>query len=494
MPPIYVPLGKPRPKPWRVMAMAAALLAGTALSGISPGSIALAQPGPVNPPATVAPQAVLPDFSNLVARVKPAVVSITTTLIESTTQGSRLPIPLPFPFNQMVPHGTQGVQEARGSGFIIRRDGLIVTNDHMVKNSSSVSVTLDDGTELKAKVLGTDPRTDIAVLKVDAGKSLPFIQLGNSRDVRPGEWVIAMGNPFGLGGTVTAGIVSAVSRDIGSGPYDQFIQVDAPINQGNSGGPLFTQDGKVIGMNTAIFSPTGGSVGIGFAIPSDMIRTVSSQLVASGHVTRGYVGVGTQQVTGAMAKALQLPVASGALLATVEADSPAAKAGLEPGDVIEAVNGQKIGSPRDLALTVATVAPGDAATFHVLHDGQNRDIQVKVGEQPEEKSAVRAKPEESVSGGQLGVALAPLTPDAREQLEVPDGLEGAVVRNVRAGSPADDAGLRPGDVIVGVGTQKVGSPSEATKAIGSALGGKDHAVALRVLRDGTIAFVGVTAG
>jgi serine protease Do len=488
-----MPLRQSRLKPWRSPALAAVLLGSTLLASNGLIGMAVAQPGPVNPPAAVTPRAVLPDFSNLVAQVKPAVVSITTIISEPRTEGSRPSLPLPFPFHQMVPHGAQGAREARGSGFIIRQDGLIVTNDHMVKNGSSVNVTLDDGTELKATVLGTDPRTDIAVLKIAAGKPLPFIQLGNSRDVRPGEWAIAMGNPFGLGGTVTAGIVSAVSRDIGSGPYDQFIQVDAPINQGNSGGPLFTQDGKVVGMNTAIFSPSGGSVGIGFAIPSDMIRTVSNQLVASGHVTRGYVGVGTQQVTGAMAKALQLPEASGALLATVEAGSPAAKAGLEPGDVIEAVNGQKIASPRDLALTVATVSPGQAAKFHLLRDGQNRDIDVKVGEQPVEKTA-RAKPDEPASGRPLGLALAPLTAEARGQLEVPDGLEGALVRTVRAGSPAEDAGLRPGDIIVGVGSQKVGSPSEATRAIGSALGGKDHAVALRVLRDGTIAFVGVTMG
>jgi len=292
---------------------------------------------------------------------------------------------------------------------------------------------------------------------------------------------------------VTAGIVSAVSRDIGSGPYDQFIQVDAPINQGNSGGPLFTQDGKVIGMNTAIFSPSGGSVGIGFAIPSDMIRTVSNQLAENGHVTRGYVGVGTQPVTGAMAKALHLPETSGALLASVEPGSPAAKAGLEPGDVIQAVNGQKIASPRDLALTVATVAPGGEAQFHILRDGQNRDVDVRVGEQPAEK-AVHAKAEEPSSRGQLGVALAPLNSDAREQLGIPDGQEGAVIRDVRPGSPAEEAGLRAGDVIVGVGNQKVASPSEASKAISAALGSKDRAVALRVLRDGTIAFVGVTVG
>jgi len=473
------------PKPWRRTALGAALLATTALTGL-----AFAQPGAVNPPSQTAPQAVLPDFTGLVTQVKPAVVSITTTI--PAAQGENPRMALPFPFNQMVPRGGQGqgMHQARGSGFIIRDDGLIVTNNHVVKDGSSVSVTLDDGTELKAKVLGTDPRTDIAVLKVDAGHELPFIQLGNSRDVRPGEWVIAMGNPFGLGGSVTAGIVSAVSRDIGSGPYDQFIQVDAPINQGNSGGPLFTQDGKVIGMNTAIFSPTGGSVGIGFAIPSDMIRTVSNQLASSGRVTRGYVGVGTQPVTGPMAKALHLPDHSGALLASVESGSPAAKAGLEPGDVIQSVNEQKVTSPRDLALTVATVAPGQEARFHVLRDGRERDVSVRVGEQPAEKSA-QARPAEPASQSQLGVSLAPLTAEARDQLEVPEGVSGAVIRGVRAGSPAEQAGLRPGDVIVGVGNQKVASPSEVTKAVGSAWG-RDHAVALRILRDGQLAFVGVT--
>ena len=206
---------------------------------------------------------------------------------------------------------------SRGSGFIIAANGTIVTNNHVVKDATKVIVTLDDGTELQAKVLGRDPRTDIAVLKVTADHTLPYIELGQSRDVKPGEWVVAMGNPFGLGGTVTAGIVSAVSRNIGSGPYDQYIQVDAPINRGNSGGPLFTQDGKVIGMNTAIFSPTGGSVGIGFAIPSDLIRTVSAQLAQSGQVTRGFIGVEAQPLTGATAKALHLPENGGALLAGV---------------------------------------------------------------------------------------------------------------------------------------------------------------------------------
>ncbi|MSP03450.1 MAG: PDZ domain-containing protein [Acetobacteraceae bacterium] len=480
-----------RTRPWRRTALAAALLASTALTGFS--FPALAQTGPVNPPAQVTQHAILPDFSELVARVKPAVVSITTTFGATQAEGPRMQ--LPFPFNQMVPKGgpQSGAHHARGSGFIIREDGLIVTNNHVVKDGNAVSVTLDDGTERKATVLGVDPRTDIALLKIEAGKPLPFIQLGNSREVRPGEWVVAMGNPFGLGGTVTAGIVSAVSRDIGSGPYDQFIQIDAPINQGNSGGPLFTQEGKVIGMNTAIFSPTGGSVGIGFAIPSDVIRMVTNQLAATGHVTRGYIGVATQSLTPPMAKALRLPEAVGALLASVESGSPAAKAGLEAGDVIQAVNGQKIATPKDLALTVATVRPGDEARFHIVREGQNRDVSVRVGEQPKEKTA-QGRAEQPVARGQLGLDLAPLTSEAREQLEVPDGLNGAVVRAVRPGSPADEAGLRPGDVIVGVGNQKVGSPSDVTKAIGSALSGKDHAVALRVLRDGAVGFVGVAAG
>jgi serine protease Do len=224
-----------------------------------------------------------------------------------------------------------------------------------------------------------------------------------------------------------------------------------------------------------------------------MIRTVSDQLAATGHVTRGFVGVGTQTVSGAMAKALHLPEASGALLASVASGSPAAKAGLEPGDVVESVNGQKITSPRDLAVTVASVTPGEEAKFQILRDGQDRDIEVKVGEQPPEKTA-HAQPDEPSARGQLGLALGSLTPDVRDQLNVPDGTQGALVRSVRSGSPADEAGLRPGDVIVGVGNQKVSSPSDATKAIAAAITAKSHAVALRVLRDGEVAFVGVTVG
>jgi len=488
--------------PIRKAALVAALLASTSLGGFVLVHAARADDAtPVNPPgAQLLPHA-LPDFSNLVTQVKPAVVSITNKLratpaaFEGDEQDGRMP-QLPFPFNQMVPNGRQQSEhavEARGSGFIISADGTIVTNNHVVKGAKTLSVTLDDGTVLQAKVIGTDPRTDIAVLKVNAPRPLPFIQLGNSRDVKPGEWVVAMGNPFGLGGSVTAGIVSAVSRDIGAGPYDQFIQVDAPINQGNSGGPLFTQDGKVIGMNTAILSPTGGSVGIGFAIPSDMIRTVSAQLEKSGTVTRGYVGVEAQQITASMAQAMHLKENQGALLAGVQPDSPASAAGLQPGDVIESVNGTKISNPRDLALNVANIQPGDSARLSVLHDGQTKDMTVKVGTLPNDQVASRDT-RNGEHHAQIGLALAPLPPEMRDQLDVPDGTKGAVVQGVQPGSPAESAGLQPGDVIVGVGQQKVTSPAEAARAMRTAMSGSDHSFALRVIRNGQPVFVGVTVG
>lgn len=487
-------------RPVHRVALAAALLAGTTLGGVAAGSAwAADQTTPVNPPGTQLQPQTLPDFTALVSKVKPAVVSITTKLRPQAAaedegeQQQEMP-QLPFPFNQMIPNMPQQhpqAVEARGSGFIINANGTIVTNNHVVRGAKSVSVTLDDGTVLPAKIVGADPRTDIAVLKVDAGHPLPYIQLGNSRDVKPGEWVIAMGNPFGLGGTVTAGIVSAVSRDIGDGPYDQFIQVDAPINQGNSGGPLFTQDGKVIGMNTAILSPTGGSVGIGFAIPSDMIRTVAQQLEKTGHVVRGYVGVEAQEITPTTAQAMHLQQHEGALLAGIQPDSPAARAGLQPGDVITQVNNQKVSGPRELAVDIAAVHPGDEAHLTVLRDGQSKDVTVKVAQLPNEETAMNGQNENGGHHAQIGLTLAPLSPDVRNQLDLPDGTQGAVVRNVAPGSPAEAAGLQPGDVIVGVNTQAVKSPAEAARAMRTAMNGSDKALALRVIRNGQPVFVGV---
>jgi serine protease Do len=396
----------------------------------------------------------------------------------------------------MMPHGgmpqQQQAVEARGSGFIINANGTIVTNNHVVKDARSVSVTLSDGTTLPARVVGRDPRTDLAVLKIDAKKPLPYIQLGDSSKVRVGEWVVAMGNPFGLGGTVTAGIVSAKGRDIGEGPYDQFIQIDAPINQGNSGGPLFTQDGKVVGVNSAILSPTGGSIGIGFAIPSNVVKTVAAQLEASGHVTRGYLGLASQPVTEQMAKALHLSDDSGALVASVVPNGPAAKAGVQPGDVVQAINGDKVANPRDLAVDVAAVKPGDTAKLDVLRNGETQTISVAVARMPNEQTADAGNQSGSMPQGKVGVALAPLTPDMRSKLDLPDGTKGAVVAQVQPGSPADAAGIQAGDVIIGVGSHAVTSPEEAVKAIHEATRDKDAALALRVIRDGQAAFVAVT--
>lgn len=484
--------------------LVAALLASTALGGFSVG-FAADTPPPVNPLAATLPAHALPDFSALVTQVKPAVVSITTQFRATpASMETDEPDRTPFPFGRMNPHRPDGSGQhgggqhgggqhggaARGSGFIIGADGTIVTNNHVVKDATKVTVTLDDGTELTAKVVGRDERTDIAVLQVTAGRALPYIELGQSRDVKPGEWVVAMGNPFGLGGTVTAGIVSAVSRDIGSGLYDQFIQVDAPINQGNSGGPLFTQDGKVIGMNTAIFSPTGGSVGIGFAIPSDLIRTVSAQLAKSGEVVRGFIGVEAQALTGATAKALNMPENSGALLAGVTPRGPAATAGLEPGDVIEAVNGQKIANPRELALYIANLAPGQEARLSVLHDGKMRDVGLKVGKLPDARQASSDQPSPP-SGPKIGLALAPLSPDLRAQLDVPEGTTGSVIQSVEPGSPAELAGLRAGDVIVSVDRHEVSSPADTVRAIRGALDSHNQMLAFRILRHGSPAFVGV---
>jgi serine protease Do len=484
---------------------AAMLLAGTALAGYAAGTGAFADPAPATAtdsattsgairPTTS--QNLIPDFANLVAQVTPAVVSIRTELnvSDAADEDSDGPEGIPgFPgFPGMMPHGRpqrSGTAMALGSGYIVDGNGTIVTNNHVVKDAKSVHVTLSDGTELPAKVIGRDDRTDIAVLRVSAGHPLPFLSLGQSNDIRPGQWVVAVGNPFGLGGSVTAGIVSARGRDIGSGPYDSFIQVDAPINRGNSGGPLITQDGKVVGMNTAIYSPSGGSVGIGFAIPSDTIRTVIAALETSGHVTRGYLGVEAQPVTHAMTAALGLKNPGGALVASVQSDSPASKAGLQPGDVIEAVNGDKIADPRALAVSIAAVKPGSSAALDIQRNGEARNVPVEIASLPGD-SANNDSPAEPSSRG-IGLALAPISPDVRDQFDLPAGTRGAVVAEVKPGSAAEQAGLQPGDVVLGVGVKSVSSPEEAVAAIRSATS-SGHSLALRVLRHGNALFVPVT--
>jgi serine protease Do len=513
----------------RGKAFSLALLGATALGGLA-AQRAYAAPDPALDATTAVQKnfVPLPDFTNLVTKVRPAVVSITVHLkVDQTSddvggddnggdngdsQGMAPGMPnIPgfppgFPFGGMQgePQQPQAI-EAKGSGFIIDPSGIVVTNNHVVKDAKDVSVTLSDGDSYPAKIIGTDPKTDLAVIKISAGHPLPYVDLGSSASVMPGEWVVALGNPFGLGGTVTAGIVSALGRDIGDGPYDRFIQIDAPINEGNSGGPLFDQHGQVIGVNTAILTPTGGSVGIGFAIPSDMVKRVVDQLMTGGKVVRGYLGVEAQEITPQMAEAMGLPSVNpnddGALVAAVSPNSPAFRAGLKPGDVITKVNGTPVTNPGDLASDIANVDPGHDTSISFVRNGQNHDISVAVATMPANPDAAfqqngsgngPAAPTPGHAG--LGLTLAPLTPDDRSQLNLPAGATGAVIAEVAPNSPADQAGLQAGDLLVGVGAKDITDPDDAVAAIDAAKKSNAPAVALRIVRQGQALFVGVGLG
>ncbi len=485
------------------------LLAATAF-GLTAGVLVDRAPSLLAPRAeaqAIKPSALpnqLPDFSNLVKQIKPAVVSITSMLKnggEDEEQGGgggdgggqqQMPFPFPFPFGMSPQAPQHRIVEAKGSGFLIKSNGTIITNNHVVADATSVSVQLDDGTQLPAKVIGRDPRTDLAVLKITppGGRTLPYLELGDSEDVEPGQWVIAVGNPFGLGGTVTAGIVSARGRDIGEDSYDSFIQTDAPINRGNSGGPLLTQDGKVVGVNTAILSPSGGSIGIGFAIPSDTVKYVTNQIIATGHVTRGYLGVEAQAVSDAMARALKLPGSGGtdqrgALVASIQDNSPASHSTLKPGDVITSVNNLHVGTPRELAIDIGQVKPGDQATINYVRNGKSESTTVTISKLG---SGSASTPQNA--GHSFGLVLAPLTSDLRQQLGLDEGTKGAVIREVTPGSPADQAGLQAGDLIVGIGDQSVASPGQAANALHAAIAG-NQTIALRILRDGQNLFVAI---
>jgi serine protease Do len=498
-----------RTKNFRPAALMLALLGATALT---------AAPALAADPALDATAAVqahfqpIPDFSSLVKNVKPAVVSIDVHLkLDQTSddsgEGQGLPpgfpqlpgMPPGFPFG-----GGQQQQpvEAKGAGFIIDSSGIVVTNNHVVKDAATVAVTLSNGATYPAKIIGTDPKTDLAVLKISAGRPLPYVELGDSASVVQGEWVVALGNPFGLAGTVTAGIVSALGRDIGDGPYDKFIQIDAPINEGNSGGPLFNQQGQVIGINTAILSPSGGSVGIGFAIPSDMVKRVVTQLRSGGKVVRGYLGVAAQEISPQVAQAMGLPSSDpssdGALVAAVSANSPAFRAGLQPGDVITKVDGQVVTNPQDLATDIANVDPGHDTTIDYVRGGQNHELQVAVTTLPANPDADFQNggnaPNATPGKAGLGLTLAPITPDARAQLNLPDDATGVVITSVKPNSPSDEAGLQPGDLLVGIGNKDVNSVGAAVSAIDEAKKSGAQAVLLRIVRQGQALFVGVGTG
>jgi serine protease Do len=396
------------------------------------------------------------------------------------------------PFGQFGRH--PGTIKALGSGFIVDPSGFVVTNNHVIRNGKDIKVTLQDGTTLDARVVGADPVDDLAVLKVEAGHPLPSVDFGDSGKAQVGDWVVSVGNPFGLGGTVTAGIISASGRDVPSeehSAYVDYLQIDAPINQGNSGGPTFNEDGQVIGINTAIYSPSGGSVGIGFAIPSNIAKPIVLELEKSGKVTRGWLGVQMQPITPDMEDALGLSSTNGVVVADVQQGGPAAKAGLKSGDVIVGYGDQAIKSTHELALAVANTHPGDKVDAKILRDGKPQTISVTIEQLKRDNSVAENGAMEGEKGG-LGLSLAPLDKGARQQLGLADSVSGVVVAGVKPDSPADQTGIRTGDVIVRVDNTKVESPGEAAEAVKRAIKSGKKAVAILINRDGNNIFLAVS--
>jgi serine protease Do len=448
-------------------------------------------------PATPQAARALPDFSTLVDANGPAVVNISVTQIQKTAasgpQFRGLDPNDPFYefFRRFqIPMPDQGGGDSQpvhglGSGFIVSPDGLILTNAHVVKDASEVTVKLTDKREFKAKVVGTDPQTDVAVLRIEA-KDLPVVKLGKSEDVRVGEWVVAIGAPFGFENSVSAGIVSAKARSLPDGTYVPFIQTDVAVNPGNSGGPLFNLKGEVIGINSQIYSRTGGYQGLSFAIPIDLATKVEQQLVKEGKVTRGRIGVTIQEVSQPLADSFGLKKPDGALVSSVEKGSPADKAGLEPGDVVLAINGKNIGRSIDLSSNVADLKPGAKAQLQVWRKGGQRDITVTVGEMKPEKVA-SAKSGEGGGSGRLGVAVRSLTPEEKKQTGITDGV---VVENVNANSAAARAGIEPGDVIVALNSTPVNNAAQ----LKSALEKSGKRAALLVRRDEAKIFVPIDLG
>ena len=443
-------------------------------------------------------------FGDLVEKVKPAVIAVWVKMHESPEMmgfdGNRAPgfepgSPADRFFRQFgLPRGMRPSQPehkfatGEGSGFFITADGYAITNNHVVEKAEQVEIKTDNGKTYTAKVIGTDPKTDLALIKVEGRNDFPFVKLAEQAP-RIGDWVVAVGNPFGLDGSVTAGIVSARGRDIGAGPYDDFIQIDAPVNKGNSGGPSFDVNGNVIGVNTAIFSPSGGSVGIAFAIPADTVKAVVAQLRDKGVVTRGWIGVQIQPVTEEMTEALGLKRPEGALIAEVQANSPAAKADITSGDVITAVNGKPVKDAHELARMIGSMAPQSTAKLTVIHKGKEQSASVTLGELPKERQA-QADPAEQKKADKapLGLTLAPAASIAGA------GAEGVVVAEVRPDGPAAERGVKVGDVILDVGGTRVSTPADVKKALGEARTASKNSVLMRIKSGDATRFVVLPTG
>jgi serine protease Do len=443
-------------------------------------------------------------FADIVEKVKPAVISVRVKVdggSQTTGLGSNdVPPELREFFRRFgmpdMPNSPESMPRGRGhnmitgqgSGFFISADGYAVTNNHVVEKAESVQVTTDDGKSHNAKVIGTDPRTDLALIKVEDGP-FPYVKLSD-KSPRIGDWVLAVGNPFGLGGTVTAGIVSARGRDIGASAYDDFIQIDAPVNKGNSGGPTFDTEGNVIGVNTAIFSPSGGSVGIAFAIPSDTVNSVVAQLKEHGSVTRGWIGIQIQPVTQDIADSLGLKKAEGALVSEPQANSPAQKAGIEAGDVIISVDGKAVKDARDLAKKIGAMAPKASVKLTVLHKGAEKAVTLTLGEMPNSKEA-RAGSEGGDSGADLGKLGLTLAPAARV---AGAGTEGVVVTGVDSNGVAADHGFSTGDVILEIAGKSVSTPADVRDVVAGARTEGKRSVLVRVKKGDNTRFVALPVG
>src|SRR6476620_9166629 len=481
----------------RKLALMASVVTGLAVYGFSPSSFGIIGTGAqaqVNRAVSAVAQPY--GFADLVERVKPSVISVKVTMKEKASAASDKSdddgscSPMERFFRQFggpdgMPYspgrgGRHGEMMGQGSGFLISSDGYAVTNNHVVDGADKVEVTTDAGKTYTAKVIGTDPRTDVALIKVEGGSDFPFAKLSDGK-TRIGDWVLAVGNPFGLGGTVTAGIVSASGRDIGSGPYDDFIQIDAPVNKGNSGGPAFNMQGEVVGVNTAIYSPSGGRVGIAFSIPASTVKSVVAQLKDKGSVSRGWIGVQIQPVTQDIADGMGLKQAEGALVADPQKDGPAAKAGVEAGDVITAANGQSVKDARELARVIGGFAPGSTVKLDVLHKGQSKVVSLTLGQLPNAQQA-KADTEADGKGStqgidvpHLGLRLAPGKADSASN--------GVVITKVEPKSTAAERGLKKGDVILEVAGKNVTKPGDVGAALEAARADKKGSVLMR-LRSG----------
>jgi len=498
------------PNKTRVRLLASAAVA--AMLGL--GAVAVL---PTVSPADTTPQAATPSFiagapttfADLAAKVSPAVVNVSSTHVMTQEQGNgQMPFDFPegSPFEQFFKQFQQQQQREQqkhpqkvtslGSGFIIDATGYVVTNNHVVDGAKDIEVTLTDGSAYPAKVIGTDAKTDLALLKVAAKKPLPYVSFGDSDKMRIGDWVMAVGNPFGLGGTVTAGIVSARGRDIHEGPYDDFLQIDAAINQGNSGGPTFSTDGSVIGINTAIFSPSGGSVGIGFAIPSNLAKPIIAELKDQGHIDRGWLGVSIQPLTSDLTRGMGLSSDKGALVSSVQENSPAAAAGIKSGDVVVRFGDHEIEAPKDLSRAVAETASGATVPVKVWRDGAEKTVEVKIAEMKDEVASAaqpgeQSGPDASDTVDQLGATLAPVNDLTRQQFGLSEDAKGVVIADLEQDSALAEQGVRPGDVIERVNDRKIANPADVSKALQEAQADKRSVAIMLIESDGNDRFVAV---